>query len=62
MDEKVKTPVASGKVAKEPVILPLEALEYGVASPAMMLAYDHKWVPLEQVRADCGVTRDGSNA
>lgn len=28
----------------------------------MILAYYGKWLPLEQVRKDCGVSRDGSNA
>jgi len=51
-----KTPV------KVPVILQLEALECGAASLAMILAYYHKWVPLEKVRTDCGISRDGSNA
>ena len=50
------------KVAKVPMILQLEALECGAASLAMILAYYNKWVPLEQVRVDCGVSRDGSNA
>lgn len=61
MDKKIKQPV-TGKVAKVPVILQLEALECGAASLAMVLAYYDKWIPLEQVRVDCGVSRDGSNA
>lgn len=51
-----------GKVAKVPVVLQLEMLECGAASLAMVMAYYNKWVPLEQVRVDCGISRDGSNA
>lgn len=61
MRKKVKSPVTD-KVAKVPVILQLEALECGAASLAMILAYYQKWIPLEKVRVDCGVSRDGSNA
>lgn len=59
--KKIKSPVTKG-VAKVPVIMQMEALECGAACLAMIMAYYEKWVPLEQVRVDCGVSRDGSNA
>ena len=59
--EKNKTPLTKG-VAKVPVIMQMEALECGAACLAMVAAYYGKWVPLEQVRRDCGISRDGSNA
>ena len=58
---KNKTPLEKG-VARVPVIMQMEALECGAACLAMVAAYYGKWVPLEQVRRDCGVSRDGSNA
>lgn len=59
--KRIKQPI-SNCVAKVPVVMQLEALECGAASLTMILAYYEKWIPLEQVRADCGVSRDGSNA
>ena len=58
---KLKPTITKG-TAKVPVVMQLEALECGAASLTMVMAYYDKWIPLEQVRADCGVSRDGSNA
>lgn len=58
---KEKNPVLHG-LAKVPVVMQMEALECGAACLAMVMAFYEKWVPLEQVRVDCGVSRDGSNA
>ena len=60
-NKKIRHPITKG-IAKVPVIIQLEMLECGAAALAMVMAYYGKWVPLEQVRLDCGVSRDGSNA
>ena len=55
-------PTLNKGVAKVPVVMQLEALECGAACLAMVMAYYSKWVPLEEVRLTCGVSRDGTNA
>ena len=58
---KIPKPVEKG-VVKVPVVMQLEMLECGAASLTMIMHYYKKWIPLEQARVDCGVSRDGSSA
>ena len=57
---KAGRPIEKG-VAKVPQVMHMESLESGAAALAMVLAYYGKWMPLEQVRVDCGVSRDGAS-
>jgi ABC-type bacteriocin/lantibiotic exporter with double-glycine peptidase domain len=62
MEEAKRKILWKNKRLQVPAVLQMEATDCGAASIAMILSYHKRFMPLEQLRADCGVSRDGSSA
>ena len=60
-ESKAQAPRKNNRV-NTPTILQMEMVECGAASLAMICAYYKKYIPLEKLRVECGVTRDGVRA